>query len=61
MQKKMQKKIEKSLRSQYRREALAEGERLASLNIAKKLKEKGYESSEIVNITGLTEEEIEKI
>ena len=55
------KKIEKSLWSQYRREALAEGERLASLNIAKKLKEKGYESSEIVNITGLTKDGIENL
>ena len=59
------KKIKKSLRSQYRREALAEGisigEENKSIEVAKKLKEKGVDINIISDSTGLTEEEIEKI
>ena len=54
-------KIENSLRTQYKREGLAEGRADEKNNIAKKLKEKGYDISEIVSITGLTKEEIENL
>ena len=50
-------KIENSLRTQYKREGRAE----EKISIAKKLKEKGYDISEIVSITGLTKEEIENL
>ena len=59
------KKIEKSLRSQYRREALAEGisigEENKSIEVAKKLKEKGVDINIISDSTGLAKEEIEAL
>lgn len=59
------KKIEKSLRSQYRREALAEGisigEENKSIEVAKKLKEKGVDINIISDSTGLVKKEIETL
>ncbi|MBP3841880.1 MAG: hypothetical protein IK997_07175, partial [Bacilli bacterium] len=54
-------KIENSLRSQYKREGREEGERLAKLEIAKKFKSSGIDIEIIAKNTGLTKEEIEKI
>ena len=62
-------KIENSLRSQYRREGLeegraegrAEGERLAKLETAKNLKENGVSVEIISKSTGLSTEEVEKL
>lgn len=41
--------------------AKEEGERIKSIEIAKKLKEKGMSVEEIIEITGLTKAEIERI
>ena len=65
----MQKKIEKSLRSQYRREALAEGLTKGRAeghvdeknSIAKKLKENNVDIEIISKSTGLTKDEIENL
>ncbi|MBP3799546.1 MAG: hypothetical protein ILA19_01055, partial [Bacilli bacterium] len=54
-------KIENSLKSQYRREGLEEGTRLAKLEAAKKMKEKGIDNSVISEVTGLIIEEIENL
>ena len=54
-------KIENSLRSQYRREGLEEGTRLTKLEYAKKMKKENIDISTITRITGLTIEEIKKI
>ena len=54
-------KIENSLKSQYKREGLEEGTRLAKLEDAKKMKEKGIDNSVISEVTGLTLEEIENL
>ena len=58
-------KIENSLKSQYRREGLEEGieqgTRLAKLEDAKKMKEKGIDNSVISEVTGLTIKEIENL
>ena len=54
-------KIENSLKSQYKREGLEEGARLAKLEAAKKMKEKGIDDSVISKVTGLTIEEIENL
>ena len=58
-------KIENSLKSQYKREGLEEGieqgTRLAKLESAKKMKEKGIDNSVISEVTGLTIEEINKL
>ena len=54
-------KIENSLRSQYRREGLEEGTRLAKLETAKKMKENGVDIEIIARSTGLTQEEINNL
>ena len=66
-------KIENSLKSQYKREGLEEGiekgieqgieqgTRLAKLEAAKKMKEKGIDNSVISEVTGLIIEEIENL
>jgi len=66
-------KIENSLRSQYKREGLAEGraeglaegreegERLAKLETARKMLSKGYSKEDISEITGISTGEIEKL
>ena len=66
-------KIENSLKSQYKREGLEEGiekgieqgieqgTRLAKLESAKKMKEKGIDNSVISEVTGLTLKEIENL
>ena len=54
-------KIENSLRSQYRREGLEEGTRLAKLEAAKNLKENGVDIEIIARSTGLTIEEINNL
>ena len=54
-------KIENSLKSQYKREGLEEGARLAKLEAAKKMKEEKIDASIISKVTGLTIEEIENL
>ena len=54
-------KIENSLKSQYKREGLEEGTRLAKLEAAKNLKENGVDIEIISKSTGLTIEEIENL
>ena len=62
-------KIENSLKSQYKREGLEEGieqgieqgTRLAKLEAAKKMKEEKIDASIISKVTGLTIEEIENL
>ena len=39
----------------------AEGEKSKSVTIARKMKEKGFPASDISEVTGLTEEEIEAL
>ena len=54
-------KIENSLKSQYKREGLEEGTRLAKLEDAKNFKENGVDIQIISKSTGLTIEEIENL
>jgi len=50
-------KIENSLRRQYREEGLAEGHK----SVAKKMLEKNISIEDIMDITGLSKEEIENL
>ena len=54
-------KIENSLKRQYKREGLEEGTRLAKLEAAKNFKENGVDIEIISKSTGLTIEEINKL
>ena len=54
-------KIENSLRSQYKREGLAEGRTEGIKETAKKMKEKEIDTSIISEVTGLTTEEINEL
>ena len=54
-------KIENSLKSQYKREGLEEGARLAKLEAAKRMKDDGLSFEVISRYTNLTVEEIEKM
>ena len=54
-------KIENSLRKEYIEEGIEQGTRLAKLEAAKKMKEKGIDDSVISEVTSLTIEEIENL
>jgi DNA repair protein RadC len=55
------KKEEKKLREQAVKAAEEKGEKKKAIEIAKGMKSKGYSSDEIIDLTGLTKEEIEKL
>ena len=56
-----EKYIQNTEKNIARREGLKEGELNAKVNIAKKLLEANYPIDEIIKITGLSKEEIEKL